>query len=127
MLYVTHHFAHLETLSIARRWLVQLGFDPGHIETHTDGVPRIAVAVRPEEAAEVEMVINAAELTDPDSWPSFWDVAQQPHVYPALIEQTAELSRPHPHATAIGWHPEDRVAPEPPDLTKVLDVRSEFE
>ncbi len=122
MHYVTHHFAHLETLAIARRWLVQLGFDPGHIETHTDGIPRIAVAVRPEEAAEVEMVINAAELTDPDSWPSFWDVAQQPHVYPAHVEQTSTASHHHAHATPIGWHPEDRNTPEPVDRTQTLDV-----
>jgi hypothetical protein len=122
MQYVTHHFAHLETLAIARRWLVQLGFDPGHIETHTNGIPRIAVAVRPEEAAEVEMVINAAELTDPDPWPSFWDVAQQPHIYPTLIEQTTAPSVHHGHATPIGWHPEDRHNPEPVDRTRTLDV-----
>jgi hypothetical protein len=127
MLYVTHHFAHLETLSIARRWLVQLGIEPSHIETHTHGIPRIAVAVRPEEAYEVEMVINAAELTDPDSWPSFWDVAQQPHVYPPRVEQTTEHPAPHAHATPIGWHPEDRNNPEPPDRTSILDVSSRFE
>jgi hypothetical protein len=127
MRYVTHHFAHLETLSIARRWLVQLGFDPSQIETHTDGVPRIAVAVRPEEAAEVEMVINAAELTDPDSWPSFWDVAQQAHVYPVLVEQTTELPLPHARTTAIGWHPEDRSSSDAVRLTRVVDVMTGFD
>ena len=84
MQYITHHFAHPETLQLARRWLVQLGFDPCQIETHTDGIPRIAIAVEPNRVAEAEMVINAAEQTDPDAWPSFWDMARQEHVYPAM-------------------------------------------
>jgi hypothetical protein len=127
MRYVTHHFAHLETLELARRWLVQLGFDPGLIETHTDGVPRIAVAVQPEESAEVELVINAAELTDPNAWPSFWDVARQDHIYPEHDAKAGELPLHHARTTAIGWHPEDRGAPEPVGLTRIWDVSSRFE
>jgi hypothetical protein len=126
MRYMTHHFAHLETLSLARRWLVQLGFDPGQIEIHTDGIPRIAVAVRPEQAAEAEMVINAAELTDPDAWPSFWDVAQQDHVYPAVSENAPEVPLPQTRTSVIGWHPVDRGAPESDDLNSVWDVTARF-
>ena len=36
--YVTHQFAHLETLERARRWLVQAGIDPGRIEARTHGI-----------------------------------------------------------------------------------------
>jgi hypothetical protein len=126
MRYVTHHFAHLDTLSLARRWLVQLGFDPAQIEIHADGIPRIAVAVRPEQAAEVEMVINAAELTDPNAWPSFWDVAQQEHVYPAVGEAAPEVPLPQTRTSVIGWHPVDRGASGSDDLNSVWDATARF-
>lgn len=109
MRYVTHHFANLETLARARRWLVQVGFDPAHIETHTEGTPRLALALKPSEWSEVEAIINAAEQTDPDGWPSFWDVAQQTHlVHHGAEQQEVEQFR-QTHATLIGWHPDDRL------------------
>ena len=104
MRYVTHHFANLETLDRARRWLVQLGFAPDQIESHTDGVPRLAVMVRPEQADEVRQLINAAELTDPKGWPSFWDVAHQTHVYPCALPirppRRRSSTRPIPRPSA---------------------------
>ena len=127
MRYVTHQFAHLETLSIARRWLVQLGFDPGQIETHTEGTPRLAIAIRPEQRALAEMVINAAELSDPNAWPSFWDVAQQPHVFPSETVATPEFTLPHTHTDPIGWHPEKSDHGDSADMTKVWDVMTRFE
>jgi hypothetical protein len=45
--YITHEFAHAETLDRAQRWLIQAGFDPNRIEVHHQGIPRIAVAVEP--------------------------------------------------------------------------------
>ena len=75
MRYITHEFAHPETLDRARRWLVQAGFDPSRIEAHSHGVPRLAVAVEPGEAAEVAMLIDAAEASDPDGFPSFLELA----------------------------------------------------
>jgi hypothetical protein len=101
----THHFAHHETLNRARSWLMQLGFAPDRLEVHANGVPRLALTVDPLELAAVEMVVNVAERTDPQGWPSFWDVARQDHVYPAAA--------PEPPSTggrsgeAIGWHPPD--------------------
>jgi hypothetical protein len=124
MRYVTHQFAHLETLSLARRWLVQLGFTPAQIEIHTDGIPRIAVAVGPEQAAEVELVINAAELTDPDAWPSFWELARQDHVYPRVAGAADPVGLQETRTTAIGWHPEERATT---SLTEVWDTSSMFE
>lgn len=128
MRYVTHHFANLDTLSRARRWLVQLGFDPGQIESHTDGVPRLALMVKPGQAEEVQLLINAAELTDPSGWPSFWDVAQQTHVYPTLAD-AAEQARFHQsRSTAVGWHPPDSRAEtrEAAPMSEVWDVMERF-
>jgi len=126
MRYVTHQFAHLDTLERARRWLVQLGFDPGHIETHTDGIPRIALSVEADRAAEAEMVINAAELTDPNPWPSFWDLARQEHVYPAAAVSHATTEH-HAQTMPIGWHPAEEKATEAIELTEVWDVTTQFE
>jgi hypothetical protein len=109
MRYVTHHFANVETLERARRWLVQLGFDQAFIETHTEGTPRLALAIKPDEWPEVEAVINAAEMSDPQGWPSFWDLAQQTHVVHEEAAQEDVREFRQSHATAIGWHPEERT------------------
>jgi hypothetical protein len=111
-------------LSRARRWLVQLGFEPSQIEVHTDGIPRIALAIEPGRFAEVELVINAVELTDPRGWPSFWDLAQQAHVYPDSTEPVAtERAELHQaHATVIGWHPLDPDRHEARAGTQFWDV-----
>lgn len=107
MHYVTHQFAHHDALERARKWLLQLGFDPGQIETHTEGVPRISVRVAHEQIEEVELVINAAELADPYGWPSFWELAPKEQVAPVPI-QSMEFAAPHLHQTTpIGWHPPD--------------------
>jgi hypothetical protein len=82
MRYLTHQFAHLETLERAKRWLVQAGFDPTQIHAMTDGIPRIGVLLAPGQGAEAELIIDAAELTDPQGLPSFWDLARQEHVHP---------------------------------------------
>ncbi len=108
MRYITHQFAHLETLERARRWLLQVGFDASRIEAHTQGIPRLAVAVEPGESAEVELVLDAAELTDPEGNPSFWDLARQKHIYlqPAADPwQFSEASQPH--SFVVGWRPID--------------------
>ena len=76
MRYLTHQFAHLETLERARRWLVHAGFDPAQIHVTIDGIPRIAVLVAPGQAAEAGLIIDAAELADPEGLPSFWDLAR---------------------------------------------------
>ena len=81
MSYLTHQFAHLETLDRARRWLVHAGFDPSQIEVMTDGIPRIAIKLAPGQAAEAAQVLDAVEQTDPQGLPSFWDLARQPHVH----------------------------------------------
>jgi hypothetical protein len=108
MRYMTHQFAHIETLERARRWLLQVGFDASRIEAHTQGIPRLAVAVEPGEGAEVELVIDAAESTDPEGNPSFWDLARQKHIYllTATDSQPASENSRHP-SFVVGWRPID--------------------
>jgi len=106
--YITHEFAHTETLDRAQRWLIQAGFDPNRIEVHHQGIPRIAVAVEPGEAAGVEMVLNAAESGDPDGLPSFWDLARQHHIYPENQEPAVDAAAQASSASfVVGWRPAD--------------------
>jgi hypothetical protein len=108
MRYLTHQFAHLETLQRARRWLIHAGFEPSQIEAMTDGIPRIAVRLRPGEAAQAELVIDAVELTDPQGNPSFWDLARQKHVYPKAAATLEALSAStDPTSFSIGYHPQE--------------------
>lgn len=106
-LYVTHQFAHVETLDRADRWLRQRGFPAGQIETHREGLPWIAVVCPAARSAEVALIFDAAERSDPDGWPSFWELARMPHtrVSPAL-----DMPIPHEHGPRpfpLGWHPID--------------------
>ena len=109
MRHLTRQFSHFETLERARRWLVQAGIDPSRIEVHTQGILRITVAVEGPEAVEVERVIDAAESSDPEGNPSFWDQARQQHVYPQPEgpgETPAQL--PNSESIVVGWRPQDK-------------------
>jgi len=108
MRYIAHQFAHVETLERARRWLLEAGFDASRIEAHTQGIPRLALAVQPGESAEVEMIIDAAESTDPEGNPSFWDLARQKHIYFQAAETSgATPEEGQPHSFVVGWRPVD--------------------
>jgi hypothetical protein len=126
--YVTHQFAHLETLDRAQRWLLQRGFAPGQIETHRDGVPWISVVASPEQSAEAELIFKAAEVTDPDGWPSFWELARMPHphIEPVAADATA-TSIVSAGRSPVGWHPlETAGAPDDAVSTEVWDVSTRF-
>jgi len=111
-MYYTHYFANHDTLARARTWLSRVGFGVESIETHTDGIPRITVAVDPTHWSGVEMLINAIERSDPCGWPGYWDVANQAHVYPKQLT-CEKVESPQVGATAIGWHPVDQRAGTP--------------
>ena len=115
MSYLTHQFAHLETLDRARRWLVHAGFDPSQIEVMSDGIPRIAIKLAPGQAAEAAQIIDAVEQTDPQGLPSFWDLARQPHVHPELATVVeTQATEMEAKTFVIGYRiPDDR-----PDLGK---------
>lgn len=114
-MYYTHHFANHETLSRARSWLSRLGFGPESMEAHTDGIPRLSLAVEPSRWSGVEMVIHAVERSDPRGAPGLWDVAAQPHIYPEPNPEWASAKAPKASATRIGWHPPDLPVRNDPD------------
>jgi hypothetical protein len=111
MRYLTHQFAHSETLDRARRWLVAAGVSPERMHVHRHGVPSLTVAVEAAEVDGIEMVISAAEHSDPDGLPSFWELAR---LEPALaacaahVAATSTVSEPLP-PFALAWHPVDTM------------------
>ena len=106
-MYLTHTFAHRETLSRAHSWLTQLGFHPRQIGAHGYGVPRIVIVDEPQRLAAAKMLINAAENADPDGFASLWDQAPKPHQVRAQSPEDINAERREPRASAIGWHPLD--------------------
>ncbi len=94
MRYVTHQFAHSETLERAHRWLIHAGIAPDRMQVRRQGVPRLAVSAEPGEVDSIEMVISAAEMADPDGLPSFWDVARLEPLYQDLMDRTNRLAAP---------------------------------
>ena len=89
MRYMTHQFAHVETLERARRWMVQAGIDRSRIEARTQGILSLAVAVEAGESAEVQRIIDVAESSDPDGYPGIWDLASRRHVDPQADTATS--------------------------------------
>ena len=130
MAYMTHGFAHQETLQRALRWLVQMGFDPSHIEVHTEGIPRIALAVDPAHWAEAELLIDAAERTDPHGQPSFWELARLSHIDAGARAGTgvSEVVPPlvHTQTTAISWHNPDAEWDEDTYIAGIREMMSRF-
>ena len=58
MRYVTHQFAHSETLERAHRWLIHAGIAPDRMQVRRQGVPLLAVSAEPGEVNSIEMVIS---------------------------------------------------------------------
>jgi hypothetical protein len=126
--FVTHTFAHVETLDRAERWLRQRGFRPSQIDAHREGVPWISVICSPDREAEAALIFKAAEASDPDGWPSFWDLAQMPHPHLEPVSDARESSVVTAKPSTIGWHPPDvRVVSESsPGLGDIFEVSLRF-
>ncbi len=108
MRYMTHQFAHVETLERARKWLVQAGIDPSRIEARPHAILNLAVAVKAGESAAVQCVFDVAESSDPDGSPSIWHLAKERHVDPPEgAAGSTVLTAMHTHSFALGWHPQD--------------------
>jgi hypothetical protein len=89
--------------------MIQAGIDPSRIEAVPYGTPRLAVAVGPGEAAEVALLIDAAESGDPDGFPSFLELARRRHIFPKVIPPHDSVAKEARSASfVIGWRPIDR-------------------
>jgi hypothetical protein len=110
-MYYTHHFAHHETLRRACDWLAQLGFHPDRTRAGSDGTPWLAIPVGPGQYAEVALLVNAVERTDPQGWPSFWDEARLAHSAPTDSGRADDPAHATTRHALIGWHPIDATRP----------------
>ncbi len=106
-MYLTHTFAHRETLSRAHSWLTRVGFHPRQIAAESGGLHRIVIVDEPHRLAAAKMLINAAEHADPDGSPSLWDKVPQPHFASSAHLGDISLESHKPHSSVIGWHPLD--------------------
>jgi hypothetical protein len=105
-MYYIHHFAHHETLRRACDWLGRLGYRPsGPVPGHATS-PWLTLNVPTAQLVEVELLVNAAENSDPLGWPSFWDEARHAYSAPGLASAADEAQTDGARA-AIGWHPID--------------------
>ncbi len=103
-MYYIHHFAHHETLRRACDWLGQLGYRPSVPGPGEAASPWLTLNVPTARLAEVELLVNAAENSDPLGWPSFWDEARLPHSAPGRASVRADEDR------ANGARDRDRLA-----------------
>ena len=99
----THRFRTFQTLTLARTWLNQIGIPSDHIEVGAMGMPSMSVHTEFGRFPEVELIINAAELTEVDPWPAFDEFGS-----------TIEFPRPaesipidRTNTSPIAWHPID--------------------
>ncbi len=123
--YVSHQFAHVETLGRAERWLKQRGFRAEQIEAHHEGVPRLTVVCEADRALEAAMILQAAEAGDPDGWPSLWDQARMPHPHLPPQQFDDPTSVFLVSASPVAWHPLD-ARHESNELTERWDTTTRF-
>jgi hypothetical protein len=126
MRYLTHQFAHSETLDRARRWLIDAGVSPDRIHVHRHGVPSLTVAVEPGEIDGIELVIRAAENNDPDGLPSFWELARlKPTEAPDVHVEVASYSAPGSLTSfELAWHPVDTNWDE--ETRRLIELQQDF-
>jgi hypothetical protein len=123
-MYLTHYFAHPETLARFEAWLTYLGVKHHPIDPHDAGIPRIAIRVEPSQMDAIRMLISAVERTDPDGFPSFWEMAAQPHGH-IVARETETSPEGHPPGFAvIGWHPNDSVPASDPEFRELCEAMS---
>ena len=85
-----------------------LGFDPGEIEVNTEGVPRVSVLTSSRQSVSTaNRIFEAAEVTDPEGWPSFWELSHRPFVHQEIVQAGVAPAPSRVRATPVGWHPED--------------------
>ena len=114
-MYLTHTFAHHETLSRAYSWLAHLGFHPRRIDSPASAVARLMIPVAPDRLAAAQMLINAVESADADGFPSFWhkpgsvvsDQLSNLRTPISMDDTTAAPPQGKPQSSVIGWHPLD--------------------
>jgi hypothetical protein len=107
-MFLTHSFAHQETLDRARYWLTQFGFDPSRIEVQTEGTPRISLWADHFRVTEAELLFAALELTEPDGPLGFWDSTHPQQLRP--LASVGDLAEHHPErraSTPLSWHSPD--------------------
>ena len=101
----THRFQNFETLARAKEWLGQMGFPSDHIEVSSTGLPTMTIQTEFSRLPEVEMILNAAELTDPEGWPSYNELGNLRVKIVDVTPEPAPLTRSS--TTPIGWHPDE--------------------
>ncbi len=101
----THRFHSVQTLARAQEWMGYIGIPGDRIEVSSTGLPSMTVQTEFSRLPEVEMVINAVEMTDPEGWPALGDFNAGE---PFRIEAAPE-AMPHDrvNTSPIGWHPID--------------------
>jgi hypothetical protein len=106
-MYLTHTFAHRETLSRAHSWLTQHGFSARRFRADASGVARLVVEDEPQRLAAAKILISAAERADPDGAASFWDQAPRSRLVPKDDREDTHAPQHGPHSWVLGWHPID--------------------
>jgi hypothetical protein len=101
----THRFHSVQTMVRAQEWLEQIGIPADHIEVSSTGLPSMTVQTEFSRLPEVELVINAAEMTDPEGWPP-WDTPSRFEVIQIAVAPPPS-QKEQLHTTPIGWHPID--------------------
>ena len=123
-MYLTHHFAHPETLARFKTWLTHLGIKHHPAASHDSGIPRIALKVDPSQLDAIGMLISVVERNDPDGFPSFWEIAAVPHTR-GVEPETKAMAEGHQAGFAvIGWHPNDTSPASDPDFREICEAMS---
>jgi hypothetical protein len=121
-MFISHRFGSVETMSRARHWLTNLGFEVAPFDPKAHDASRLTVRVALPEAAAALSLIGSIEGSDPEGWPGLMATGKTCHHHGEVAEANGYNPKHGPKATPIHWHKHDEASPS----HSVTDKMSEY-
>jgi hypothetical protein len=115
---ITHRFGSTETLSRAKYWMEQLGFEVTPPDPDSHDVARLSLNVDLSRAAAVLALIDSIERSDPNGWPAYTTPLKMLRAHERHGAHTCDRG---PSSEPIHWHRRDEKAPTDPNACKVCE------
>ena len=117
----SHRFGSVETLTRARNWLTELGFEVVKTDEPSHDVSRLTLNVDFSKASAALALIDSIERSDPEGWPAYSSPSRTSHGNKSQPDIRAHGHHDHTSCTPICWHPREETSPGDPVSSKVVE------
>jgi hypothetical protein len=118
---LSHRFGSVETLSRARYWLTQLGFEVAQTDEPSHDVSRLTLNVDFSKASAALALIDSIERSDPEGWPANTTPSKSLHAHPSHAGTLPDSLHAAKAGTPIHWQRRDETSLADPVSSKVVE------